>query len=417
MEARIQAGVGGQQVNLMNPGLGHLRPYPFEKLAALKREGTAARKAEIDLSLGEPKHETPGFILEALAENLGLASVYPSTRGLEALRGAIAQWLTQRFSLPAGSLDERHVLPVNGTREALFAIAQCLVNRAAPAPLVLMPNPFYQIYEGAALLAGAEPRPVNADAADDLQGFAALREDTWARCELLYLCSPNNPTGAVLSVNALEKLLDCADRHDFVIAADECYSEIYPDEDQPPPGLLEAAARSGRDDYRRCLAFHSLSKRSNAPGLRSGFVAGDAKLIEAFYRYRTYHGCAMPLPAQRASIAAWQDEAHVRENRRQYRRKFAAVLEILQPVMEVEQPEAAFYLWPRTSMNDIDFARRLYQQQGVIALPGRFLSRAVAGRDPGANRVRLALTPPLAECVEAAQRIVEFINDEGANNL
>ena len=401
----------------MNPGLGHLRPYPFEKLAALKRERTAARKAEIDLSLGEPKHETPGFILEALAENLGLASVYPSTRGLEALRGAIAQWLTQRFSLPAGSLDERHVLPVNGTREALFAIAQCLVNRAAPAPLVLMPNPFYQIYEGAALLAGAEPRPVNADAADDLQGFAALREDTWARCELLYLCSPNNPTGTVLSVDALEKLLDCADRHDFVIVADECYSEIYPDEGQPPPGLLEAAARSGRDDYRRCLAFHSLSKRSNAPGLRSGFVAGDAKLIEAFYRYRTYHGCAMPLPAQRASIAAWQDEAHVRENRRQYRRKFAAVLEILQPVMEVEQPEAAFYLWPRTPMNDIDFAQRLYQQQGVIALPGRFLSRAVAGRDPGANRARLALTPPMAECVEAAQRIAEFINNEETNNL
>lgn len=394
----------------MNPGFERLQPYPFEKLAVLKDAGTpVSGKSHIDLSLGEPKHKTPGFILEALTENPDLTAVYPPTRGTEELREAIVEWLTKRFSLPELSLSTRQVLPVNGTREALFAIAQCIVNRNRTAPVVIMPNPFYQIYEGAALLAGAAPYYVRQDAESGFQpDFSEIGEGVWQRCELLYLCSPNNPSGAIVNLDTLARLLDCAERYDFVIAADECYSEIYPDEDNPPLGLLEAAAKLGRADYRRCIVFHSLSKRSNAPGLRSGFVAGDADLIDAFYRYRTYHGCAMPLSVQRASIAAWRDEAHVRENRQLYREKFAAALAVLQPVMDASQPEATFYLWPRVPANDVEFARQLYLQQGVLVLPGRFLSRPAANKDPGANRIRIALTAPLAECLEAVERIAEF---------
>ena len=397
----------------MNPGFEKLQPYPFEKLALLKKGGEpVAGESFIDLSIGEPKHKTPDFILETLTENLGLASAYPSTRGTEELRGTIVDWLINRFSLPRDSLDLRHVLPVNGTREALFAIAQCLVNRNSTAPTVITPNPFYQVYEGATLLAGATPHYVNMDAENGFQpDFSRVGEDVWRRCEFLYLCTPNNPTGAVLDLDAMEQLLNYADRYDFVIASDECYSEIYPDEDNPPPGLLEAAAKSGRDDYRRCVVFHSLSKRSNVPGLRSGFVAGDKDIIDAFHTYRTYHGCAMPLQTQQASIAAWNDEEHVRENRRQYREKFEMVLKILQPVMDVEKPGGTFYLWPRTPISDVHFARRLYLQQGLLVLPGRFLSRPVAGNDPGKNRLRIALTGSLAKCVEAAERMAESIND------
>lgn len=395
----------------MNPDLDRLQPYPFERLAELKAGVRApAGREHIALSIGEPKHPTPALILDALAAQLSGTAVYPTTRGLAALRGAIADWLARRYRLPQGSIDPaHHVLPVNGTREALFAFAQAVVDRGRD-PLVLMPNPFYQIYEGAALLAGAEPRYLPCTAENGfLPDFDAVDDATWGRCQLLYLCSPGNPTGAVLDAQALQRVIALADEHDFLIAADECYAELYFDESDPPPGLLQAAVAMGRTDYRRCIVFHSLSKRSNAPGLRSGFVAGDAEVIAAFLRYRTYHGCAMPPHHQHASIAAWGDEDHVRANRAQYRAKFDAVLEILAPVLAVERPQAGFYLWPETPIPDTDFARALFATENVTVLPGRFLSRAVHGLDPGVGRVRLALVPPLEECVEAARRIRRFV--------
>jgi N-succinyldiaminopimelate aminotransferase len=391
----------------MNPDLDRLQPYPFEKLSALKSGIVPAGPPEhIGLYIGEPKHPTPAVVTETLLEHLhGLAS-YPTTKGAAALRVAIAQWLMRRFGLPGGSIDpERHVLPVNGTREALFAFAQAVVDRR-DGPAVLMPNPFYQIYEGAALLAGAEPWFVPCTAATGwAPDFASVPDAVWRRCQLLYLCSPGNPTGAVLDLATLERLITLADRHDFIIAADECYSEIYADESAPPPGLLEAAARLGRTDWRRCVAFHSLSKRSNAPGLRSGFVAGDPEVLERFLLYRTYHGCAMPLPVQAASARAWSDEAHVVANRAAYREKFAAVLDTLGGCLAVERPAASFYLWPRTPVDDAEFARGLYARENVTVLPGSFLSRAAGGANPGAGHVRIALVAPLDECVEAARRI------------
>ena len=395
----------------MNPDLARLQPYPFERMARLHAGVTPpASMHTIRLSIGEPKHPTPGLITEALIEHLHGLSLYPSTRGSDALREAIAAWLTRRFALPAASLDPaRQVLPVNGTREALFAIAQCLVDRSAD-PLVLMPNPFYQIYEGAALLAGAEPWFLNTDAASGyLPDFEAVPESVWQRCQLIYVCSPGNPTGRVLAQPALQQLIELALRYDFVIASDECYSEIYQDDSHPPPGLLAAAAAMGNDSYRQCLVFHSLSKRSNAPGLRSGFVAGDARLIEAFLLYRTYHGCAMPPATQDASARGWQDEQHVAENRRLYREKFAAVSDILAPVLELQTPPASFYLWPRTPIDDQEFARRLYQQQNVIVLPGSYLSRDTATGNPGRDHVRMALVAPLDECTEAAWRMRAFM--------
>jgi len=322
----------------MNPNLTRLRPYPFERMAELFRGVTPPDGLDtIRLSIGEPKHPTPGFITEAVIEHLHGLSSYPATRGTAELRESICDWLTQRFSLPAGSVTaERNVLPVNGTREALFAIAQCLLDPAQQS-LVLMPNPFYQIYEGAALLAGAEPYFLNCTAQSGyLPDFTAVPDAVWARCRLLYICSPGNPTGRVIDQASLQELVRLADRHDFTIVSDECYSELYRDESAPPPGLLQAAAATGNDSYRHCLVFHSLSKRSNAPGLRSGFVAGDAELIEAFFRYRTYHGCAMPPASQAASQRAWRDEKHVQENRRLYREKFAAVSDILAPVLVFE---------------------------------------------------------------------------------
>lgn len=394
----------------MNPDLDRLQPYPFQKLAELKQDLTPPAALEhIALSVGEPKHPTPGFIGEAVLAHLhGLAN-YPLTRGGRELREAIARWLERRFTLPAASLDpERQVLPVNGTREALFAFAQAVMDRRRE-PLVVMPNPFYQIYEGAALLAGAEPYYLNCSAESGfLPELEAVPESVWRRCQLLYLCSPANPTGAVMDERRLQQALELAERHDFVVAADECYSEIYLDEQAPPPGLLGAAARMGNEAYRRCVVFHSLSKRSNAPGLRSGFVAGDADILERFHLYRTYHGCAMPPPVQAASSRAWADEAHVAENRRLYREKFDAVLALLEPVLEVERPEAGFYLWPRTPVDDALFARRLYAEYNVTVLPGSYLSREAHGESPGRGRVRIALVAPLEECVEAAQRIVEF---------
>lgn len=395
----------------MNPNLARLQPYPFERMTRLYAGSTPPRDREtIRLSIGEPKHPTPSFITEAVIEHLHGLSVYPATRGSDALREAICDWLVQRFGVPATSLDaQRHVLPVNGTREALFAIAQCLVDARA-RPLVMMPNPFYQIYEGAALLAGAEAYFLDTRADNGyLPDFDAVPEAVWQRCQMLYLCSPGNPTGQVIDMPTLQALIARAHRYDFTLIADECYSEIYRDEARPPPGLLAAAAAMGNSDYRNCLVFHSLSKRSNAPGLRSGFVAGDARLIEAFLRYRTYHGSAMPPPTQDASLRAWRDEAHVVENRRLYREKFTAVATILAPVLDVALPPAGFYLWQPVPIDDQQFSLQLYQQQNVIVLPGTYLARAGQAENPGQGHVRMALVAPLDDCIDAAQRIRAFI--------
>lgn len=391
----------------MNPHLRQLQPYPFEKLRRLLAGVTPPRElAAIDLSVGEPKHAAPAFVRQVLADHLEQLATYPATKGCAELRAAISTWLQRRFALNAAPDPEREVLPVNGTREALFAFAQCVIDPTADA-LVVMPNPFYQIYEGAALLAGATTHLLPCTAAT---GFApdyeAVPAAIWQRCQLLYICSPGNPTGAVTDIATLKQLIALADEHDFIIASDECYSEIYGDENRPPPGLLQACAELGRDDFRRCVVFHSLSKRSNLPGLRSGFVAGDADILEQFLRYRTYHGCAMSLPSQLASAAAWADEAHVRENRRLYREKFDAVLEILAGHLDVARPDAGFYLWPRTPIDDEAFTRRLLAEQHVTVVPGRYLARTGAdGVNPGEHRVRIALVAPLAQCREAAIRI------------
>ncbi|MCU1715811.1 succinyldiaminopimelate transaminase [Pseudomonas sp. 5P_3.1_Bac2] len=399
----------------MNDALNQLQPYPFEKLRALlSGVNVPADKRAIALSIGEPKHPAPAFVAQALSDNLSQLSVYPTTLGIPALRETMASWAEQRFGLNAGSIDPaRHILPVNGTREALFAFTQTVVKRSAPgaaAGLVISPNPFYQIYEGAALLAGAEPHylPCLEDNGFN-PDFDAVSDDVWQRCQILFLCSPGNPTGALIPLHTLQKLIALADKFDFVIAADECYSELYFDEAQPPVGLLSACAALGRSDFKRCVVFHSLSKRSNLPGLRSGFVAGDAQIIQAFLLYRTYHGCAMPVQTQLASIAAWQDEAHVKANRDLYRAKFDAVLAILQPVMDVQRPDGGFYLWAKTPGDDQTFTRELFAQEHVTVVPGSYLSREVNGSNPGAGRVRMALVAPLAECVEAAERIAAFI--------
>lgn len=396
----------------MNPDLNQLHPYPFEKLAALKAAVSApAQLQDIMLSIGEPKHEPPAFVLQTLVANLNKLGNYPTTKGIPELRQAIATWASKRFSLAAGSLDpEKQVLPVNGTREALFAFAQAIIDRSKPAPLVISPNPFYQIYEGAAILSGAEPYFLNCTPENNfIPDYAAIPAEIWQRCQLLFICSPGNPTGAVMSSAQLKELIALADKYDFVIASDECYSELYFDEAQPPAGLLQACAELGRNDFARCTVFHSLSKRSNLPGLRSGFVAGDAKILEKFLLYRTYHGCAMPVPTQLASVAAWQDEAHVIQNREAYRQKFAAVLNILDGVLDVSAPDAGFYLWPKTPIKGELFAQQLFAAQKVTVLPGNYLAREAAGSNPGEDYVRLALVAPLAECIEAAERIKAFV--------
>jgi len=398
----------------VNNALNQLQPYPFEKLRKLLGAVTpAADKRAIALSIGEPKHRSPSFVAEALSASLDQLAVYPTTLGIPALREAIGHWCERRFNVPAGWIDPaRHVLPVNGTREALFAFTQTVVERSDDG-LVISPNPFYQIYEGAALLAGATPYYLPClDSNGFNPDFDAVSADTWQRCQILFLCSPGNPTGALVPMATLKKLIALADEHDFVIAADECYSELYFDEQTPPPGLLSACAELGRSDFKRCVVFHSLSKRSNLPGLRSGFVAGDAEILKAFLLYRTYHGCAMPVQTQLASIAAWNDEVHVRANRALYREKFDAVLEILAPVLDVQRPDGSFYLWPKVPMDDAQFCQKLFEEQHVTVVPGSYLSRDVDGVNPGAGRVRMALVAPLAECVEAAERIRDFVQQQ-----
>ncbi|MCC5867059.1 MAG: succinyldiaminopimelate transaminase [Gammaproteobacteria bacterium] len=396
----------------MNPDISRLHPYPFERLGALKAAAPAPDPtlAHVSMSIGEPQHAPPAFLIEALiaAQPSGLGQ-YPLSRGLEALRKAAADWLARRFGLADGAVDPAtQVLPVNGTREALFAFAQAVVERK-PGALVAMPNPFYQIYEGAALLAGAQPLYLDCRADNaHLPDLAAVSADTWQRVQLLYLCSPGNPTGAVMDTDYLAHALALADEHDFVIAADECYAEIYLDEAAPPPGLLQVCAAQGRHDFRRVVVFHSLSKRSNVPGLRSGFVAGDAAILREFALYRTYHGCAVPNATQLASIAAWQDDDHVAANRALYRAKFDAVVPMLAPWLDVERPSAAFYLWPRVSGDDAAVAASLWSECHLTVLPGSFLARDTGNGNPGAGRLRLSLVAPLEDCVTAAERIADW---------
>ncbi|KJZ17766.1 succinyldiaminopimelate aminotransferase [Halomonas sp. S2151] len=395
----------------MNPDLDALQPYPFERLAALKADLTPpADLAHRPLTIGEPQHAPYQAALDALTRHQHDFARYPAIAGLPELRQAIADWASTRFGLD-GLDAERQVLPVNGTREAIFAFVQACLDRSRPAR-VAVPNPFYQIYEGAALLAGGTPLYLDCRADNDFRpDFSAVDADTWHQVQLVFLCSPGNPTGAVTPIEEFQQLIALADEYDFIIASDECYSELYLDEQAPPPGLLQAAAAMGRHDYHRCLVFHSLSKRSNLPGLRSGFVAGDAELISRFRRYRTYHGCAMALPIQQASIAAWSDEAHVRDNRDAYRAKFAAVTEILAPVMDFPAPEASFYLWPAVpDGDDAAFTRRLYAEAHVSVLPGSYMGRTGSdGTNPGAGRLRLALVDELAPTREAAERIRDLL--------
>ncbi len=395
----------------MNPNLARLKPYPFERLAALL--GGLPRPADpIALHIGEPKHAPPGFVIDALRDHLpAQLGAYPLVKGLPALRQAAARWLETRYGL--GRVDaDGMVLPVNGTREALFSFAQAVID-PGNRPLVILPNPCYQIYEGAALLAGAEPCYLPLTEACGYRGdLDSIDPAVWARCQLFYLCSPNNPTGVVLDTDYLARLIELADRYDFVIAGDECYAELYQDEAQPPVGLLQVCQQLGRTRYERCVVFHSLSKRSNLPGLRSGFVAGDPDVLEGYRAYRSYHGCAVPNATQLASALAWRDEAHVVENRAAYRDKFTAVLRVLKQALAVQAPVATFYLWLDVRGDDEAFARALYAASGVSVLPGTYLSRPANGGDPGAGRVRISLVASTAECREAAARIADFVSSK-----
>jgi len=397
----------------VNPRLDRLQPYPFERLRALFHGVTPASLPPIRLSIGEPQHPTPDLVRQALLAHLDGLSTYPATAGLDALREIMAAWFQRRYGLT--SLDSAsEVLPVNGSREALFAFAQAIVDSSRAAPVVACPNPFYQIYEGAALLAGAEPVFLNQTARNGFKlDLESLTEEQWQRTQLLYVCSPGNPTGHVLDLDGWRSLFNYADRYGFVIASDECYSEIYPDEASPPIGGLEAAQRLGRDGFRNLVVFTSLSKRSNVPGLRSGGVAGDAALLKKFLLYRTYHGCAMNPAAQHASIAAWNDEEHVRDNRLRYRDKFAAVGSMLRQALTIHEPDASFYYWAGVPGGDDEaFTRNLYQATNVTVLPGRYLAREAHGENPGSGFVRIALVPPITDCVDAARRIIEFLSSE-----
>ena len=398
----------------MNPLLSKLQPYPFERLRKLFADVTPnPAYPAISLGIGEPKHPTPPFIQQALADATreGGLAVYPATLGTPQLRASFTGWVRTRYGLTLDPATQ--VLPVNGSREALFAFAQTVIDPTQDRPVVVCPNPFYQIYEGAALLAGAEPFYAPSDPARNFAvDWDSVPADVWARTQLVFVCSPGNPTGAVMPLTEWEKLFALSDRYGFTIASDECYSEIY-FRDEPPLGGLEAAARLGRADFPRLVAFTSLSKRSNVPGLRSGFVMGNAALLKAFALYRTYHGSAMSPVVQTASILAWGDEQHVVDNRAQYRAKFAEVTPILAQVLDVQLPDASFYLWARVpdalGMSDTEFARELLALYNVTVLPGSYLARDVNGMNPGAQRIRMALVADTAECAEAARRIAEFV--------
>ena len=390
----------------MNADLKRLHAYPFDQLKNLLTGTVPADLSPIRLSVGEPQHPAPAAALRIVIENTAQFANYPAMRGESVLREACLEWLCRRFGLDAAALDPgRHVLPLNGTREGLFSAGQCLVNRA-DSPVVMMPNPLYQVYEGAALLAGAEPYYLNCTEYNSfLPDFDAVPDTAWRRCQLIYICTPDNPSGAVLPQAMLQNLIERAHRLDFTIVADECYCEIYHDETAPPQGLLAASEAMGNPGYSRCLAFYSLSKRSNLPGLRSGFVAGDEELIAQFLRYRIYHGCSMPPPLQQASISAWNDEQHVIENRRLYRGKLRRFIEIAGDRMPLRMPDAGFYLWPDVGMDSAEFARLFHVRQNVETLPGAYLAREVGGINPGATRVRIALVAPPELCEESAHRL------------
>ncbi|NDY82049.1 succinyldiaminopimelate transaminase [Orrella sp. NBD-18] len=394
----------------MNPRLDLLQPYPFEKLRALLAQADAPAKdiCPINLSIGEPKHAAPECVKTAMVGALDGLSVYPPTKGDPLLRQTISQWIGKRYGIPAPN-PETEVLPALGSREALFAFAQVVIDSGKDG-IVVCPNPFYQIYEGAALLAGATPYYVNSDPAQNFRcDWATVPADIWARTQLLFVCSPGNPAGNVMPLEDWKQLFELSDKYGFVIASDECYSEIYQDEKNPPLGGMQAAYLLGRTDFKNLISFSSLSKRSNVPGMRSGFVAGNAKLISKFLLYRTYHGSALSPVVSTASIAAWSDEAHVIDNRKQYRAKFDAVLPILEPVLDVKRPDASFYLWAGTPYSDADFVRDLLGKTAVTVLPGSYVGRTVHSVNPGQNRIRIALVAPLADCVEAAHRIAEFV--------
>lgn len=397
----------------MNPRLDLLHTYPFEKLARLKAGVEPPKELpHIAMSIGEPQHEPPAFVLETLRQNLHRLGSYPATIGLVELRSSAARWLERRFQLGADKVNpETMVLPVNGTREALFAFVQSVVGKKT-RPVVAMPNPFYQIYEGASLLAGAEPYFLNTSARNGyVPDLDAVPAEIWDRCEVLFLCNPGNPAGATANLKYLGHALELAEKHNFVVAADECYAEIYLDESAPPPSFLQACLAAGRDRFQRCAVFHSLSKRSSVPGLRSGFVAGDPAILSRFLLYRTYHGSAMPVPTQLASVAAWDEDAHAAQNRRLYQEKFARVLPVLAPVLEVSRPDGAFYLWPDVGEDDEQFTRDLFAEQNLTLLPGSYLAREFNGENPGRRRVRISLTAAAEQCVLAAERIRSFISD------
>jgi N-succinyldiaminopimelate aminotransferase len=400
----------------MNPNLSRLQPYPFERLKQLFAKVTPNPDYRpISLGIGEPRHATPALVTQALTANLaGLAS-YPATAGEPALREAVTGWLQRRYDLAVNPATQ--VLPVNGTREALFALTQTVVDGTRPGAVVLCPNPFYQIYEGATLLAGATPYYVPSD---PVKNFAvdwdSVPVEVWARTQMIFVCSPGNPTGAVMPLPEWKKLFELSDRHGFVIASDECYSEIY-FRDEPPLGGMEAAAKLGRLDFKNLISLTSLSKRSNVPGMRSGFVAGDSRLIRQFLLYRTYHGGAMSTVVQAASIAAWNDELHVTANRNLYREKFAQVTPVLAEVLDVKLPDAAFYLWAGVEGSDTDFARDLLALYNVTVLPGSYLAREAHGFNPGAGRIRMALVAETTECLEAAQRINQFVKSRKSEKV
>ena len=387
----------------MNPNLNALHPYPFQKLRDLFAGITPnANYAPVNLSIGEPKHATPEFIKSALTQNLGGLASYPTTLGSVELREAIANWMVRRYGIPKPNINKA-IIPVNGSREALFAFAQAVIDPTRPQPVVISPNPFYQIYEGAALLAGAEPYYLNTLPENGLKmDFASVPESVWNRTQLVYVCSPGNPTGKVMNLDDWREIFALSDKYGFVIASDECYSEIYFDEANPPLGALQAAHQLGRS-FERLVMFSSLSKRSNVPGMRSGFVAGDETILEKFLLYRTYHGCAMNPAVQAASAAAWNDEAHVQENRRLYAEKFTLITPLLKQMLDVDLPDAAFYLWARTSGSDTALAQRLYRDFNITVLPGSFLAREAHGVNPGQGFIRIALVAGLDECLSAAR--------------
>ncbi len=400
----------------MNTRLDDLKEYPFQRLNRLLTGiEPPANYERIMLSLGEPKHAPPPFIHDLLANGGHLLSGYPATRGEESLRESICSWLSRRFHISEEKLDPaRHVLPVSGSREAIFSFIQAAVDRSSHCPArVVMPNPFYQIYEGATIMAGATPYFLNSLEENDWQPqLDNVPEQIWQETQLLILCSPDNPVGSVIPADIYIKALSLADRYGFIVAADECYSELYRDESSPPVGLLQVAAEQGRNNFERCIVFHSLSKRSNLPGLRSGFVAGDSKIIDTYFKYRTYHGCVPNRLTQAISTAAWNDDEHVVQNRAVYRDKFTAVIDILDPVIKLNHPAAGFYLWPETPINEEEFSRRLFLNENVVTLPGTYLARNTIDGNPGKNRIRIALVAEQQECIEAAERICEFITEK-----